>query len=198
MIILSRSGTQRREIDLSVHNTAAYIGAPGSFTYEAARRICSDAILTGFESVDDVFDAVLKGKVTRGIVPFENTLAGGIEEVKKRIQDGDIEIFGRLKLKIFQRLMAPKGTKLSNIRKIYSHYKALEQCKGFLATMENCQTIPYTTTSAAAAAVAALNDKRSAAIASGAAARLNRLVIIKKEIQDSPENYTEFIAFKKK
>jgi len=95
-------------------------------------------------------------------------------------------------------LVAPAGTELSSIRKIYSHEKAFEQCKKFLATMPECRQISYSTTSAAAAAVAALNDKCSAAIASETAARLNRLEIIKESIQDEEENYTEFVVFRGK
>lgn len=64
--------------------------------------------------------------------------------------------------------------------------------------MPECKIIPYSTTSAAASAVAALNDKCSAAIASKTAAKLNRLVILKESIQDSEDNYTEFVVFKAK
>ena len=102
------------------------------------------------------------------------------------------------KVPIKQMLVAPAGTELSSIRKIYSHEKALEQCKKLLSTMPECKLIPYSTTSAAAAAVAALNDKCSAAIASETAARLNRLEIIKDSIQDEEDNYTEFVVFRSK
>jgi chorismate mutase/prephenate dehydratase len=154
--------------------------------------------LTGFEHFDDVFDAVLNQKIEMGVVPCENTIAGKVSEVSERLAKDEFTIIDRIRIKINQMLVAPAGTELSSIRKIYSHHKALEQCKNFLETLPDCQILPYSTTSAAAAAVAALNDKCSAAIASETAAKLNRLVVIKDNIQDKENNYTEFVLFKAK
>jgi chorismate mutase/prephenate dehydratase len=121
-----------------------------------------------------------------------------VEEVQALLQNDKIEVIDRIKLPIIQMLVATEGTELSSVRKIYSHEKAIQQCEAFLATMPDCKIIPYSTTSAAASAIAALNDKYSAAIASKTAAKLNRLVILKESIQDSDENYTEFVVIKKK
>lgn len=184
---------------ISISNAVAYAGTPGSFANEAAEKIYPSSALTGLEHFEDVFEAVLNHKIEMGVVPYENTLAGRVTEVIERL-DGtdDFEIIDRIKIAINQKLVAPAGTELSSIRKIYSHPKALEQCKKFIATMPECRIIPYSTTSAAAAAVAALNDKCSAAIASETAARLNRLSIIKDDIQDEGSNYTEFVVIKAK
>lgn len=155
-------------------------------------------MLTGFERFEDVFDAVLSNKVEVGVVPVENSLAGKVTEVVDLLDDDRLEITDRIRLPVRQMLVAPPGTELSSIRKIYSHEKAFEQCRKFLSTMPDCQLIKYSTTSAAASAVAALNDKYSAAIASETAARLNRLEILKDSIQDDENNYTEFVVFRKR
>lgn len=181
---------------LSIPHTVAYAGTPGSFAHEAAEMVYPSSALTGLERFEDVFEAVSNGKIEIGVVPYENTLAGKVKEVEERLENGEFEILDRVRIRINQMLVATPGTELSSIRKIYSHYKALEQCKKFLASMPECQVIPYSTTSAAAAAVAALNDKFSAAIASKTAANLNRLAIIKENIQDEAENFTEFVVFK--
>ncbi len=181
---------------ITIPHTVAYAGTPGSFANEAAEIAYPNSALTGLERFEDVFEAVLNGKIEMGVVPIENTLAGRVDEVQDRLKCNEFDIIDRIKIRINQRLVAPEGTELSSIRKIYSHHKALEQCKAFLATMPECQIIPYSTTSAAAAAVAALNDKCSAAIASETAARLNRLSIIKDDIQDDPDNMTEFVVIK--
>jgi 3-deoxy-7-phosphoheptulonate synthase len=184
--------------DITISHTAAYAGTPGSFANEAAEKACPSSALTGFEHFIDVFDAVLNNKVDIGIVPWENSLTGKIYEVEELLKNQNLEVIDRVKIPIHQMLIAPFGTELSHIRKIYSHPKALEQCKKFLRGMQDCKIIPYSTTSAAAAAVAALDDKCSAAIASKTAAKLNRLAIIKENIQDNDENFTEFVVFKAK
>ena len=183
---------------ISIPHTVAYAGTPGSFANEAAEKIYPTHALTGLEHFEDVFEAVLSNKIEIGVVPVENTLAGKVEKVHELLENENIEIIDSIKLPIKQMLVAPAGTELSSIRKIYSHEKALEQCKKFLSTMPECKLIPYSTTSAAAAAVAALNDKCSAAIASETAARLNRLEIIQDSIQDEEDNYTEFVVFRSK
>jgi len=183
---------------ISIPHTVAYAGTPGSFANEAAEKVFPNSAITGFEHFEDVFGAVLKGRVEIGIVPYENSIAGEVLEVVEALKSGKFEIVDRIKIKIEQMLVAPPGTELTSIRKIYSHPKALEQCSKFLSTLPNCKIIPYSTTSAAAAAVAALNDQCSAAIASRTAARLYRLEILKEDIQDEEENYTEFVIFKAK
>lgn len=183
---------------ISIPHTVAYAGTPGSFANEAAEKVYPTHVLTGLERFEDVFEAVLNNKIEIGVVPVENSLAGKVKDVEKLLENEKVEIINKVKLPIRQMLVAPAGTELSSVRKIYSHEKALEQCKKFLATMPECRLIPYSTTSAAASAVAALDDKCSAAIASEIAAHLNRLEIIKDSIQDEEDNYTEFVVFKKK
>ncbi len=183
---------------ISIPHTVAYAGTPGSFANEAAERLYPTYALTGLERFEDVFDAVSNNKIEIGVVPVGNTLAGEVEEVKELLQNNKIEIIDKIRLPIIQMLVASEGTDLSSVRKVYSHEKAIQQCKDFLSTMPECKIIPYSTTSAAASAVAALNDKCSAAISSKTAAKLNRLVILKESIQDSEDNYTEFVVFKAK
>jgi hypothetical protein len=181
-----------------IQHTVAYAGTPGSFANEAAEKLYPNSALTGLERFDDVFEAVLNHKIEIGVVPYENSLAGRVSEVAERLDLGEFDIKDRIKIHIRQKLVAPIGTELSSVRKIYSHQKALDQCTKFLQTIPDCRIIPYSTTSAAASAVAALNDKCSAAIASEAAARLNRLSIIKDDIQDDDNNFTEFVVIKAK
>jgi 3-deoxy-7-phosphoheptulonate synthase len=183
---------------ISIPHTVAYAGTPGSFANEAAEKLYPNSALTGLERFDDVFEAVLNHKIEIGVVPYENSLAGSVSEVAERLDLGEFDIKDRIKIHIRQKLVAPIGTELSSVRKIYSHQKALDQCTKFLASIPDCRIIPYSTTSAAASAVAALNDKCSAAIASEAAARLNRLSIIKDDIQDDDNNFTEFVVIKAK
>lgn len=183
---------------IPVRHSVAYAGTPGSFSNEAAEKLFPASALVGLERFEDVCEAVSIKKADSGILPYSNTLAGKVTEVQKLINRYDLEITDRLNLRVRQNLVAPAGTELSSIRKIYSKDKALEQCKNFLATLPECRIIPYSTTSAAAYAVGALNDKCSAAIASEAAAKLNRLEIIKSDIQDCDDNYTEFIVVKSK
>ncbi|NLU32558.1 MAG: 3-deoxy-7-phosphoheptulonate synthase [Clostridiaceae bacterium] len=184
--------------DMPVGHSVAYAGTPGSFSFEAAEKLFPASAMVGLERFEDVCEAVSLGKVDAGILPLENTLAGKVTEAVDLIERYDLEITDRLKLKISMNLIAPPGTDMKSIRKIYSKDKALEQCKKFLDDHPEYRVIPFSTTSAAAQAVSALDDKCSAAIASASAAKLNRLEILVSDIQDSAENYTEFAVVKQK
>jgi len=183
---------------IPVGHAVAYAGTPGSFSFEAAEKLFPASAMVGLERFEDVCEAVALRKMDTGVLPVENTLAGKVTEAIDLIERYDLEITDRLKLKIRQNLVAPAGTDLKSIRKIYSKDKALEQCREFLKAYPDCRIIPFSTTSAAAQAVSALDDKCSAAIASAAAARLNRLEVLVPDIQDSDENYTEFVVVKTK
>ncbi|HOQ76731.1 MAG TPA: prephenate dehydratase domain-containing protein [Thermoclostridium sp.] len=183
---------------MPVGHSVAYAGTPGSFSFEAAEKLFPASAMVGLERFEDVCEAVSLGKVDAGILPLENTLAGKVTEAVDLIERYDLEITDRLKLKISMNLIAPPGTDMKSIRKIYSKDKALEQCKKFLDDHPEYRVIPFSTTSAAAQAVSALDDKCSAAIASASAAKLNRLEILVSDIQDSAENYTEFAVVKQK
>jgi len=184
--------------DIPLGHTVAYAGTPGSFSFEAAEKLFPTSAMVGLERFEDVCEAVALRKADAGVLPVENTLAGKVTEVLELIEQFNLEVTDRLKLKVRQNLVAPKGTELKSIRKIYSKDKALEQCKEFLKTLPECRIIQCSTTSAAAQAVRALDDKCSAAIASATAARLNRLEILVADIQDCDENYTEFVVVKAK
>ncbi|MDI9513644.1 MAG: 3-deoxy-7-phosphoheptulonate synthase [Clostridiaceae bacterium] len=184
--------------NIPVGHSVAYAGTPGSFSYEAAEKLFPTSAMVGLERFEDVCEAVSLGKAEAGVLPVENTLAGKVTEATELIEHYGLEIVDQLQLKIRMNLVAPSGTDIKSIRKIYSKDKALEQCKKFLNDHPEYRIIPFSTTSAAAQAVSALDDKCSAAIASASAAKLNRLEILVSDIQDSDENYTEFVVVKTK
>lgn len=182
--------------DIPVGHSVAYAGTPGSFSHEAAEKLFPASAMVGLERFEDVCEAVSLGKADAGVLPVENTLAGKITEATDLIDRYELEITERIKLKIRLNLVAPAGTELKSIRKVYSKDKAIEQCRKFLNEHPEYRIIPFSTTSAAAHAVSALDDKCSAAIASASAAKLNRLEILVPDIQDLDENYTEFVVVK--
>ncbi|KAJ1910563.1 prephenate dehydratase, partial [Tieghemiomyces parasiticus] len=78
----------------AVTTKVAYLGPPGSFTYQAARGYFkvpsatttnySEVQLAARASIEDVFQAVEDGTVTYGVVPFENSSAGTVNQTLDR------------------------------------------------------------------------------------------------------------------
>jgi 3-deoxy-7-phosphoheptulonate synthase len=139
-----------------------------------------------------MFEAVMKGRATWGMVPIENSLAGSIHENYDLLyQHPDIRIVGEIKLRIRHNLLVLKGVGLGDIKGVLSHPAALAQCREFL-DKNNLPMVPFYDTAGAAAHVAQSGDRTIAAIAGPEASRIYGLEILREGIETNPQNYTRF------
>ena len=103
------------------------------------------------------------------------------------------------RLKIDHNLVAKKGTKLEDIKEIFSHPQAISQCSAYLEKLgKDVKITPCENTAAAAEAVAQSDRKDVAAIASHSCVALYGLERLAADIQDRSNNYTRFICISKK
>lgn len=170
-------------------------GIKGSYTEEACIKVFGkNARIEYFDTFDRVFNAVGSGKADYGIVPLENSTAGGV--------DGTYELLSRYDMYIRKRLSIPVNHVLAalsadcGLKKVVSHEQALHQCQGFLRGI-SCGTETAPNTSIAARSVAEGGEKDTACICSEHCADLYGLVVLKRDIADSSENFTRFIVISK-
>src|SRR5687768_16217582 len=113
---------------------AAFQGERGAFSEEAARNLLGvDTPVLCCRTFDDVFDAVRSGKATHGVVPIENSLAGSVLRNYELLADADLTIAGETFVRISLNLIGHRGTRIEDIRRVYSHPVALAQCNRFVA-----------------------------------------------------------------
>lgn len=176
-------------------------GALGAYSQLAANWFFKDQDirLHPVNEFRSLFDLVEKGKISYGVVPIENSLAGSIHENYDHLRARKVWICGEYKLRVSHNLLAHRTVKLSEIRKVYSHPQALAQCAGFLRKMKNVEIIPYFDTAGSARFVAEHNKspQACAAIASKIAAKHYKLKILAKAIEDDEQNYTRFLLISK-
>jgi 3-deoxy-7-phosphoheptulonate synthase len=147
--------------------------------------------LTSFKAV---FDAVLDGSASAGVVPVENSLAGSIHEnYDLFLRYPDIAIVGELKLRITHCLIADERAKIDEISIVRSHPQGFEQCREFLDKYPHWQREPYNNTAVAVASIAKEGAIKVAAVASEAAAKAFGLKVLKIGIETNPLNYTRFV-----
>lgn len=174
----------------------AFQGTIGANSDLACRKFYPEFSTKSFATFSDVFDAVAKGEVEKGMIPLENSYAGRVTEIHNLLQNSDISITAEHFFKVSHNLAAIAGTKISEIKDVYSHPQALMQCKNNLKTLA-VKTHEFSNTAKAAEFVAQSSDESKAALCSKLAAEINGLKIIKENMQDLDDNMTTFIVISK-
>ena len=93
-------------------------------------------------------------------------------------------------------MLAIPGTKISDIKKVYSHSQALSQCSNFIKKHNLIENV-RADTAGSAERVSKNKDKKDAAIASTLSAETYGLEIIKKNIENEKGNLTRFLIMGK-
>lgn len=173
---------------------AAYQGAPGAFSEDAARALVgSDAALLPCWKFEDVFEAVESGRAAHGVLPIENTLAGSVQASYDLLAERGLAIVGETVRRIRHALLAPSGSRVEDLRQVLSHPVALAQCEGFFRRHSAIEAMPVYDTAGAVERVVREGLRHQGAIASPRAATVYGADILEEGLEDHPENYTRFL-----
>lgn len=177
--------------------TVACQGVEGAYSQLACDKLFRLANIFYFSNFDAVFSAIEKGLCQYGVIPLENSTAGSVNAVYDLMMRHNFRIVRSIRLKVDHNLLAKPGTKLSEIREIYSHEQAISQCSRFLEGLEGVKVIPCENTAAAAKMVAESDRNDVAALSSRSCAQLYGLENVAADVQDQGNNYTRFICISK-
>jgi prephenate dehydratase len=170
----------------------AYQGEPGAYSEAAALRYGgADAGTLPCRTFDEVFEAVVKDNATHGVVPLENSIGGTIHRNYDLLLDHDLSITGEVELDVVHCLQALPGTRLADVRVVYSHPQALAQCERYLKELGVAVEAVYDT-AGGAKLVAEQKLAGAAALASRRAAEVFGLDVLQEAVQDYEFNITRF------
>lgn len=172
-------------------------GVEGAYAQIACERIFKNPFIMYFKNFDAVFNAIEQGLCQYGILPIENSTAGSVKKVYDLMIHHNFSIVRTFRMKIDHNLLAKPGAKLENIKQIYSHEQAINQCSAFLKKFPNAKVIPVENTAVAANMVAASDSLEVAAISSHACEELYGLECLAASVQDEGNNRTRFICISK-
>ena len=178
--------------------TVACQGIEGAYSQIACDRLFKAPSIMYFQTFDHVFKAVESGMCQYGILPIENSTAGSVNAVYDLMIRHNFSIVRSARLKVSHNLLAKPGTKLEDIRDVYSHEQALHQCAGYLAGLKNVAVHVVENTAVAARMVAQSDRSDVAALSSRFCAEQYDLEIVQDNVQDQDNNYTRFICISKK
>ena len=177
--------------------TVACQGTEGANSQIACDRIFRNSNIMFFDRFGAVFSAIEKGLCKYGVIPVENSYAGTVNTVYDLMMKHNFYIVRSIRLKITHHLLAKPGTKLEDVKEIYSHEQAISQCSDFLSTLKGVKIIPFENTAKAAKMVAESDRNDIAALASELCVKYYGLKTLASSVQNRDNNYTRFICISK-
>ncbi|MDD5674311.1 MAG: prephenate dehydratase [Chitinivibrionales bacterium] len=173
----------------------AYAGERGAFAELAAREYFKGKQrLAATADFADVFKAVIKKSATYGIVPIENTLAGSIHQNYDLLLEHPCFIVGEICLKVAHFLLANKGVRRADIKRIYSHPQVFPQCRNFFKRYPKLEVVSIPNTALAVKFVKDHKFTDAAAIASMQAGIDFNMQFLARNIEDNKHNMTRFLV----
>ena len=172
-------------------------GVEGAYSQIACEKIFKSPLIMYFKNFEGVFNAIDQGLCNYGILPIENSTAGSVKKVYDLMIRHNFSIVRTFRLKVDHNLLAKPGTRLEDIKEIYSHEQAINQCSEFLHGLSGVTVIPVENTAVAADMVASSARNDVAAISSHACEELYGLTSLADSVQDKGNNRTRFICISK-
>jgi chorismate mutase/prephenate dehydratase len=168
----------------------AYLGPEYSFSHLAAlEKFGSSVEYVPLANIAGVFEVVNRGQAELGMVPIENSTDGRVADTLDMFVRLPLKICAEVSLRIHQNLLS--NSPLGEIRRVYSKWQALSQCRHWLAT-NLPQASLHEVQSTATAVNLAREEKFAGAIASRQAAVAYGVPIVSKNVEDRPNNQTRF------
>ena len=170
-------------------------GTFGAYSHLAALSIDPKADIIPCKTFDECFSQALKDPSSKIIIPESNRITGNIG-IEYLIFKYRLNIYTEYFQKIEHNLLAIPGTKVSDIKNVYSHSQALSQCSNFIKKHNLIENV-RADTAGSAEMISKNKDKKDAAIASTLSADTYGLEIIKKNIENEKGNLTRFLIMGK-
>ena len=171
----------------------AFQGEPGANSHIAITEAYPEAETLPCPTFEDALAVIASGEADLGMIPIENSVAGRVADIHHLLPASGLFIVGEWFLPVRHQLMAPKGTKLAEIKTVESHVHALGQCRRIIRQL-GIKPIVAADTAGSARIVAQRGDRSAAAIASRLAAQIYDLDILAEDVEDETHNTTRFVV----
>lgn len=176
----------------------AFQGERGAFSEEAALRLLGDDIeLVPQKTFAALYDSIDNGNADYVLAPVANSIAGVVHASVNLLEQSSLVAIDKVVIRIEQHLIARPEATFDTIETVQSHPVALAQCQRFFAEHPRLKPVTADDTAGSVAEIMQHADTTRAAIAGSFAAELYGAVIIRKSIQDRPENFTRFVLLTK-
>ena len=170
-------------------------GSLGAYSHLAALEIYPDAEIIPCKTFDECFSKASEDDKIRIIIPESNRITGniGVEYLSFKYR---LNIYVEHFHSVQHHLLGLKGTKIKDIKNVYSHGQALSQSSKFIKKNNLIENV-RADTAGSAKYISENKNKNEAAIASKLSAQIYNLDILASNIEDEKENATRFLIMGK-
>ena len=173
-------------------------GIEGAYSQIACDSIFKSPTILYFDTFDHVFKAVESGMCQYGILPIENSTAGSVNATYDLMTRHNFSIVRSARLKVSHNLLAKAGTGLADIKEVFSHEQAINQCSAFLSGLKGVKVTVVPNTAVAARMVSQSERRDVAALSSRFCGETYGLELLRANVQNRDNNYTRFICISQK
>lgn len=170
-----------------------YLGPKGTFSEIATiMHFGSSVEKLETENIIDIFKEVAKNKNSYGILPFENSIEGMVNQSLDNLIESKLKICSELELPIEHCLISSERN-INKLNTIYGHPQALAQCRNWVSkNLPRAKIIE--TESSAKAAQLIKNKSGKGSIGPKQISEIYSLNLLKEKIQDQITNTTRFLV----
>ena len=170
-------------------------GTFGAYSHIAALEIEPKAEIIPCKTFDECFLKASLESESKIVIPESNRITGNIG-IEYLIFKYRLNIYGEHFQKIEHNLLGQPGSKISDIKNIFSHAQALSQCSNFIKKKNLVEHI-RADTAGSAETISKNKNKDEAAIASSLSAKIYKLKILVPNIENEIGNATRFLIMGK-
>ena len=173
----------------------AYQGVAGSYSESCAKIMYPECETLPCKTFDECFERSSEDSSIKSLIPESNKTTGNIG-VEYLIFKYRLNIYAEHFFPINHNLLGIKGSKLNDIKNVYSHAQALSQSSSFIKKKKLIENV-RADTAGSAKFVSEPKDQSKAAIASSLSAEIYGLKILQENVQDDKDNVTRFLLLGK-
>lgn len=170
----------------------AFQGELGAYSHQACINARPSFEPVACRTFEDVIESVRTGRAELAMLPVDNSTYGRVADIHHLLPASGLHIIDEAYVRVHINLLAPKGTRLDQVKNAMSHTVLLGQCREFL-TQHGIHRITGADTAGSAKHVAEVNDPALAALASKLAGDIYGLDILARHIEDHDKNTTRFL-----
>ena len=171
-------------------------GELGAYSHIATENLFKDAEIKTCTTFEETFKQAYQDSNYKIVIPIENSLAGRVADIHYLLPKYKLQIHGEHYQVVEHNLLCKQNANFDDIKFVRSHAQAIGQCQN-LINKRKFKPIISADTAGSAKDLAEGNDKSIAAIASSLSAKIYKLKILEKNIEDEKGNVTRFLIMGK-